>query len=50
MRIEGNMNIVVHPTYIRGRVLSWGVRQLPDRTERASERLHRFPEAITELG
>jgi Xaa-Pro aminopeptidase len=50
MAIEKDMNIVVHPTYIRGRVLSWVCDNYLIEAEGPSERLHRFPEAITELG
>jgi Xaa-Pro aminopeptidase len=50
MRIESNMNIVVHPTYIRGRVLSWVCDNYLIGPNGPGERLHRFPEAITEVG
>ncbi len=50
MAIAENMNIVVHPTYIRGHVLSWVCDNYLIEAEGPSERLHRFPEAITELG
>jgi Xaa-Pro aminopeptidase len=50
MAIEKDMNIVVHPTYIRGRVLSWVCDNYLIEADGPSERLHRFPEAITELG
>ncbi len=50
MRIESNMNIVVHPTYIRGGVLSWVCDNYLIGSSGPGERLHRFPEAITELG
>jgi Xaa-Pro aminopeptidase len=50
MRIESDMNIVVHPTYIRGRVLSWVCDNYLIGPNGPGERLHRFPEAITEVG
>ena len=50
MSIEKDMNIVVHPTYIRGHVLSWVCDNYLIETNGPSERLHHFPEIITELG
>ncbi len=50
MNIEKDMNIVVHPTYIRGHVLSWVCDNYLIETNGPSERLHHFPEIITELG
>jgi Xaa-Pro aminopeptidase len=50
MTIEKDMNIVVHPTYIRGHVLSWVCDNYLIEADGPSERLHLFPEAITELG
>jgi len=50
MNIEPNMNIVVHPTYIRGHVLSWVCDNYLIGANGPGERLHRFPEVITELG
>jgi Xaa-Pro aminopeptidase len=50
MTIVEHMNIVVHPTYIRGHVLSWVCDNYLIEANGPSERLHRFPEAITELG
>jgi Xaa-Pro aminopeptidase len=50
MTIEKDMNIVVHPTYIRGHVLSWVCDNYLIEAAGPCERLHRFPEAITELG
>jgi Xaa-Pro aminopeptidase len=49
MTIAQDMNIVVHPTYMRGHVLSWVCDNYLIETNGPSERLHRFPEAITEL-
>jgi Xaa-Pro aminopeptidase len=49
MTIKQDMNIVVHPTYIRGHVLSWVCDNYLIEANGPSERLHRFPEAITEL-
>jgi Xaa-Pro aminopeptidase len=50
MPIAKGMNIVVHPTYIRGHVLSWVCDNYLIEANGPSERLHRFPEVITELG
>jgi Xaa-Pro aminopeptidase len=50
MAIAKDMNIVVHPTYIRGHVLSWVCDNYLIGPSGPGERLHRFPEAITELG
>jgi Xaa-Pro aminopeptidase len=49
MTIAQDMNIVVHPTYMRGHVLSWVCDNYLIEADGPSERLHRFPEAITEL-
>ena len=50
MAIGRHMNIVVHPTYIRGHVLSWVCDNYLIEANGPGERLHRFPEIITELG
>jgi Xaa-Pro aminopeptidase len=50
MAIAQDMNIVVHPTYIRGHVLSWVCDNYLIEADGPGERLHRFPEAITEVG
>ena len=50
MMIAQDMNIVAHPTYMRGHVLSWVCDNYLIEATGPSERLHRFPEAITELG
>jgi len=50
MAIEANMNIVVHPTYIRGQVMSWVCDNYLIGPNGPGERLHRFPEMITEVG
>jgi Xaa-Pro aminopeptidase len=50
MAIEKDMNIVVHPTYIRGHALSWVCDNYLIEADGPGQRLHRFPEAITELG
>ena len=49
MTIQKDMNIVVHPTYMRGHVLSWVCDNYLIGANGPGERLHRFPEAITEL-
>ena len=50
MTIAQDMNIVVHPTYMRGHVLSWVCDNYLIEANGPCERLHRFPEAITEFG
>ncbi len=50
MHIQKDMNIVVHPTYIRGHVLSWICDNYLIGPDGPGERLHRFPEEITEIG
>ena len=50
MTIERHMNVVVHPTYIRGRVLSWVCDNYLIGPNGPGERLHWFPEVITALG
>jgi Xaa-Pro aminopeptidase len=47
--IQKDMNIVVHPTYMHGHVLSWVCDNYLIGANGPGERLHRFPEAITEL-
>ena len=43
MMIEKDMNIVVHPTYIRGHVFSWVCDNYLIEASGPSGRLHRFP-------
>ena len=43
-------NIVVHPTYIKGGMLTWYCDNYLIGPNGPGERLHRFPEEITELG
>jgi Xaa-Pro aminopeptidase len=50
MSLAKDMNIVVHPTYIRGGVISWVCDNYLIEADGPSERLHAFPEIITELG
>lgn len=50
MTIAEDMNIVVHPTYIRGHVMSWVCDNYLIEARGPGERLHSFPEEITELG
>jgi len=50
MAIKKDMNIVCHPTYIRGHVLSWVCDNYLIGADGPGERLHAYPEAITELG
>ena len=49
MTIEKNMNIVVHPTYMLERVMSWVCDNYIIGDDGPGERLHRFPEKIVEL-
>jgi Xaa-Pro aminopeptidase len=49
MTIQPNMNIVVHPTYIRGNVMSWLCDNYIIGASGPGERLHRFPEEIVEI-
>jgi Xaa-Pro aminopeptidase len=49
-RPQKDMNIVVHPTSIRGNVMSWVCDNYFIEANGPSERLHKFPEIITELG
>ena len=44
MKIEKDMNIVVHPTYIRGNVMSWVCDNYLIEADGPGERLHQFPE------
>jgi Xaa-Pro aminopeptidase len=50
MQIEKDMNIVVHPTYMRGGMLSWFCDNWLIGPNGPGERLHHFPEVLTELG
>ena len=50
MTLAQDMNIVVHPTYIRGGTMSWFCDNYLIGAEGPGERLHHFPEVITELG
>ena len=50
MGIGENMNIVVHPTYVRGHTFSWVCDNYLVTANGPGERLHRFAETIAELG
>ena len=50
MNIEKDMNIVVHPTYIKGGMLTWYCDNWLIGPNGPGERLHHFPEEITEVG
>ena len=50
MLIAADMNIVVHPTYVHRGIMSWVCDNWIIGEDGPGERLHRFPEAITELG
>jgi len=49
MTIEANMVLAVHPTYVTSTTYSWACDNFLV-TETGVERLHKFPEKITELG
>jgi hypothetical protein len=44
------MNIVVHPTYIHGGYLNWLCDNYLIGGNGPGDRLHQFPEEITEVG
>ncbi len=50
MTIEKDMNIVVHPTYIHGGYLNWLCDNYIIGGNAPGDRLHQFPEEITEVG
>jgi Xaa-Pro aminopeptidase len=50
MNIKKDMNIVVHPTYIHGRLMSWVCDNYLIGGNGPGDRLHQFPEIITEIG
>jgi Xaa-Pro aminopeptidase len=50
MPIAQHNNIVVHPTYIKGNVMSWICDNFFIEADGPSDRLHSFPEIITEIG
>ena len=49
MTIAANTNIVVHPTYMLERVMSWVCDNYIIGDDGPGERLHKFPEKIVEL-
>jgi Xaa-Pro aminopeptidase len=49
MAIQKDMNIVVHPTYIRGSVHSWACDNYRIGANGPEERLHQYPEEILEI-
>ena len=49
MSIQANTNIVVHPTYMMERVMSWVCDNYIIGDDGPGERLHSFPEKIVEL-
>ena len=49
MTIEANTNIVIHPTYMLERVMSWVCDNYIIGADGPGERLHSFPEKIVEL-
>jgi hypothetical protein len=50
MTIEKDMNIVVHPTYIHRGYVNWLCDNYFITGNGPGDRLHQFPEAITEVG
>jgi Xaa-Pro aminopeptidase len=50
MKIAKDMNIVVHPTYIHAGYLNWLCDNYLIGDNGPGERLHQFPEEITEVG
>jgi Xaa-Pro aminopeptidase len=50
MTIAKDMNIVVHPTYVHQGMLSWVCDNYLIGSNGPGDRLHRFPEAIIEVG
>jgi Xaa-Pro aminopeptidase len=50
MTVCANSNIVIHPSYVHGGVFSWICDNFWITAEAPPERLHAFPEVITELG
>jgi hypothetical protein len=49
MTIEAGMLIVCHPTYIANGALNWACDDYFIGPDGVEERIHRFPEAITEI-
>ena len=49
-KIAKDMNIVVHPTYVQSGYLNWACDNYIIGAEGPGERLHQFPEVITEIG
>jgi Xaa-Pro aminopeptidase len=50
MRVEADMNIVCHPTYVQDGTPSWVCDNVLTGPDGVAERLHRFPKDIVELG
>ena len=50
MPIQKNMNIVVHPTYVTARTFSWTCDNFLIGENGVTEKLHKFPQKIFELG
>jgi Xaa-Pro aminopeptidase len=48
--IEKDMNIVVHPTYIYNNMMSWLCDNYIIGSNGPGDRIHQFPEVITEVG
>ena len=50
MVLQGNMNFAVHPAYATPRVYSWICDNYLLKSDASTERLHRTPREIVELG
>jgi hypothetical protein len=50
MKIEKDMNVVVHPTYIHAGYLNWLCDNYLIGGNGPGDRLHQFPEEIAEVG
>lgn len=50
MRLECRMNLSMHPTYVTERTYSWACDNFLIGDDGQAERIHRFPQQITELG
>jgi Xaa-Pro aminopeptidase len=48
--IQKDMNIVVHPTYVHNRMLSWLCDNYLIGSNGPGDRLHQFPEVVVEVG
>ncbi|HVB89157.1 MAG TPA: M24 family metallopeptidase [Beijerinckiaceae bacterium] len=49
MLIQQNMNVVVHPTYVKDGVLSWVCDNYAIEADGPGARMHEYPEEVTEI-